>query len=507
MQAIDVLIVGAGPVGLTLAIELQTAGVRAVVLEQRAVPDTVPKARGVGVLGCEALRRRGLGSALQQWDQPLRQQFRLEMGSDRGHFAWIHKLDSSVLGGADNRIGALITQPDLERLLEDTAVGLGARVQREHRVTGIRQNEDGVHVTAETPSGITEFLAAYLVGCDGGRSPVRKAIGFEFPGVDATTVTRVARVRPASPASFPARGRTPSGTLQYRDFCDGWVRVRVSEPGQLEPKQRDQSEVTLTEYQDALERVTGVTVDLIEIEEARRLRISSRQAADYRIGRVLLAGDAAHVHSPAGGQGLNLGLLDAVNLGWKLAAVLSGHGDDELLDSYTRERHPVGARVIANTLAQAALMESSPEVDALRELMSELMDIPDVQAHLGRMLSGTDVRYRLPYSGEGTHPDVGTHLPDFVVDGTTLYSLMSDGRPLLLFTPETADAAIAAEPWADRVRPAPAMLLGRRDLAAALIRPDGVLAWAATTGHRPDPTSLTTALTTWFGRPRPAVNE
>jgi hypothetical protein len=239
------------------------------------------------------------------------------------------------------------------------------------------------------------------------------------------------------------------------------------------------------------------------MQDARRIRDSSRQATTYRMGRILLAGDAAHIHSPAGGQGLNLGIMDAVNLGWKLAAVVNGVCGDNLLDTYTRERHPVGARVIANTLAQAALLDQTPQTEALRAIFSDLMDIPPVQTYLGRMLSGLDVRYRLPYSAAAEHHSIGTHLPDFVVDDTTLYSLVSDGRPLLLTTPEAADAAATTAAWADRVHIVPALLLGHRDLAAALIRPDGILAWAATSGTTPDHDGLRTALETWFGQPLP----
>ncbi len=501
MQAIDVLVVGAGPVGLALAVELETAGVHAVVLEQLAEPEAVPKARGVGVLGCEALRRRGLGARLQQWDCALRQDFRREMGSDRGHFAWIHKLDSAVLGAGEHRTGALIWQPQLERILADCAAGLGADVRRGHRVTDVRQEHSRVHVTAETPTGIEEYAASYVVGCDGGRSSIRKMAGFAFPGVDSTMVSLIARVRPADPDAFPDKVQTAQGAMQHRGIRDGWVRVRLSEPERTASESRDRSPVTMGEIHDALERITGVDVELVEIQDARRIRDTSRQAATYRLGRILLAGDAAHVHSPAGGQGLNLGIMDAVNLGWKLAAVVTGSTGSELLDSYTQERHPVGARVIANTLAQAALLDPTPRVDALREIFSDLMDIPDVQAYLGRMLSGVDVRYRLPYAAAAEHSLLGTHLPDFVVDETTLYTLMSDGRPLLLHTPAAAETTTAAADWADRVHVRSALLLGKRDLTAALIRPDGVLAWAATPGVPSDPAALAEALRTWIGQP------
>jgi hypothetical protein len=261
------------------------------------------------------------------------------------------------------------------------------------------------------------------------------------------------------------------------------------------------------EIRDAIQRVTGIEVAITEIQEGRRFRDNSRQAATYRKGRLLLAGDAAHVHSPLGGQGLNLGIMDAVNLGWKLAAVLRGFGDDELLDTYTRERHPVGAAVLNNTRAQAALLAPSPQVMALREIMSDLMDIPDVKEYFGRMLSGVGVRYHLPYDAGTDHELLGGHVPDFVVDDTTLYAIMSDGRPVLLHTPQAASIGEPAESWQDRVHIVSALVLGRSDLSAALIRPDGVLAWAATPFASPDITCLKTALHTWFGPAQPGAED
>jgi len=301
------------------------------------------------------------------------------------------------------------------------------------------------------------------------------------------------------------------GSLQHGGLHDGWVRVRLNERDVNTPGarggDRERSAVTVQELRDAIQRVTGVDVAITEIQEARRFRDNSRQAATYRKGQVLLAGDAAHVHSPLGGQGLNLGIMDAVNLGWKLAAVLRGFGHDQLLDSYTRERHPVGAAVLNNTRAQAALLAPTPQVKALREIMSDLMDIPDVKEYFGRMLSGVGVRYPMPYDAGTDHDLLGGHVPDFVVDDTTLYAIMSDGRPVLLHTPRAGEIREAAESWRDRVHIVPALVLGRPDLSAALIRPDGVLAWAATSFTSPNITCLKTALHTWFGPPRPAADD
>jgi 2-polyprenyl-6-methoxyphenol hydroxylase-like FAD-dependent oxidoreductase len=501
----QVLVVGAGPVGLALAAELEIAGIHSVVVEQLAQPDTLQKARGVGVLAAEALRRRGLGTQLQTRHQSGRGDYRRDMGSNHAHFAWIHKVDATI-DGEQNRVPALIWQPELERLLTDHATGLGVELLRDQTVTALRHDDTHVHVVLDTPSGQRAVTASYLVGCDGGRSSVRKLADFDFPGIDSTVLGRVARLKLADGESFPAPINNEHGSLQHTGPYDGWVRVRLNERDVPTPaadgEDRERSPITVQEIRDAIQRITGVDVAITEIQDGRRFRDNSRQAATYRKGRVLLAGDAAHVHSPLGGQGLNLGIMDAVNLGWKLAAVLRGLGTDELLETYTRERHPVGAAVLNNTRAQAALLTPTPEVVALREIMSDLMDIPDVKEYLGRMLSGVGVRYPLPYGAGTEHELLGGHVPDFVVDDTTLYAIMSGGRPVFLHTPQAGAIREVAEPWQDWVHIVPALVLGRPDLSAALIRPDGVLAWAATPFASPDTTGLKTALHTWFGPPR-----
>jgi 2-polyprenyl-6-methoxyphenol hydroxylase-like FAD-dependent oxidoreductase len=506
----QVLVVGAGPVGLALAAELEIAGVHAVVVEQLAEPDTLQKARGVGVLAAEALRRRGLGAQLQTPHQSGRGDYRRDMGSNHAHFAWIHKLDATI-GGGQNRVPALIWQPELERLLTDHAIGLGVELLRGHTVTAVSHDDTHVRVVLDTPSGQREFTAFYLVGCDGGRSAVRKLAEFDFPGIDSTALGRVARLKLDRRGQFPAPTNNERGSLQHTGLYDGWIRVRLNEHDENGPDahggDRERSPITVREMRDAIQRVTGVDVAITEVQEGRRFRDNSRQAATYRKGRVLLAGDAAHVHSPLGGQGLNLGIMDAVNLGWKLAAVLRGFGSDELLDSYTRERHPVGAAVLNNTRAQAALLAPNPQVLALREIVSDLMDISDVKEYLGRMLSGVGVRYPMPCDAGTDHDLLGGHVPDLVVDDTTLYAIMSDGRPVLLHTPGAGAVRGVAESWKDRIHIVPALVLGRPDLSAALIRPDGVLAWAATPNTSPDTTCLKAALHTWFGPPRPADDD
>ncbi|MFJ6392852.1 FAD-dependent monooxygenase [Streptomyces sp. NPDC091972] len=498
-----VVIVGAGPVGLVLASELEIAGVHAVIVEQLSEPDPLQKGRGVGVLGSEALRRRGLGRRLYSQHQAGRVNYQQDMGSAFGHFAWIHKLTPThLIPEGDNRMGAALWQPELEQVLTEHATKLGATVLRSHRVTALTQDTTGVELTVETPEGDRQFKAAYAVGCDGGRSSVRKLAGFDFPGVDGGFLTRIARLKVADPETFPAPVNSPRGRLQHGGVHDGWVRVRVTEPIDKSVN-RDHAPLTETEIREAINRTSGASPVILEMREGRRTQDNSRHAATYRMGRVLLAGDAAHVHSPMGGQGLSLGIMDAVNLGWKLAAVVQGTSDARLLDTYTSERHPVGAGVVHNTRAQTALLAATPYVEALRDIFSDLMDLPQVNRFIGGMLTGINVRYQLPYAPGSDHDLIGGHLPDFVVDDATLYSLMRDGRPVLLYTPPAESAAAAARPWADRLHVVDALVLGRRDLTAALIRPDGVLAWAATPNASPDTDALIEALGTWFGTGTP----
>ncbi|QXE33256.1 FAD-dependent monooxygenase [Streptomyces sp. GMY02] len=501
-----VVIVGAGPVGLVLAAELETAGVHAVIVEQLAEPDPLQKGRGVGVLGSEALRRRGLGRRLFSQHQAGKVNYQQDMGSPLGHFAWIHKLTiDHLVHETDNRVPAAMWQPELEKVLADHATKLGATLLRSHRVTALTQDESGVELTVATPDGDRRFRTSYVVGCDGGRSAVRKLADFDFPGVDGGLVTRIARLKVADPETFPAPVNSARGRLQHGGVHDGWVRVRVTEPVD-ESEDRDHSPLTETEVRDAVHRTSGVHPVILEMREGRRTRDNSRHAASYRMGRVFLAGDAAHVHSPMGGQGLNLGIMDAVNLGWKLATVVQGTVDARLLDTYTAERHPVGWGVVHNTRAQTALLPATPYVEALRDIVTDLLDLPQVNRHIGGLLSGIDVRYQLPYAPGTDHELIGGHIPDLVVDDVTLYSLMHDGRPVLLHTPVAGSAAVAAQPWADRLHLVDAIVLGRRDLTAALIRPDGVLAWAATPNASPDNGALVEALSTWFGTGSPRGN-
>jgi 2-polyprenyl-6-methoxyphenol hydroxylase-like FAD-dependent oxidoreductase len=484
----DVVVVGAGPVGLMLAAELALAGVRPVVVERLDAPCGQPKARGIGVLAAEALRRRGLGAALDREHESGLRDLARDHGTTKTHFAWIHKIDQDA---ADpGRRGALIGQPALERLLRDHLGDLGVRVRHGSAVTGVRPGTDDVTVTAETSTGEQRLTAGYVVGCDGGHSAVRRLAGFGFPGTDPLMTIRYAHAEVLDRDLLPPPGRLAGGTLFHEDgmiatfdFADTTHRSGV---------------LTAGEVADSVRRVAGVDVRLASFHGGLRFTDQARQADTYRRGRALLAGDAAHVHSPNGGQGLNLGLMDAVNLGWKLAATVRGDAPGTLLDTYTAERHPVGAAVLHNTRAQSALLAPGPHVDALRDVMSDLMDLPEVNRHLSRLLSGAGHRYPLPYPAP--HPATGVHCPPLTVDGTTaLDRLTAAGRPLLLH-PAAKQAAeqIDAGGAVDAV---PIEKLSDDRLAAVLLRPDGVVAWAAAPGEDLEPAALRQALHTWFVRP------
>jgi flavin-dependent dehydrogenase len=377
-------------------------------------------------------------------------------------------------------------------------------------VTGFAQDDTGVDVEV---SGDQSLRAEYLVGCDGGRSLVRKAAGIEFPGWDPTTSSLIAEVDLAEEPELGIRhddiGVHSFGRLEYeiRDgevvYMDrGSVRVMVTEqhPGAT-------SEPTLRDLSEALIAVYGTDYGVHSPTWISRFTDMTRQAAAYRERRVLLAGDAAHVHSPVGGQGLNTGVQDAVNLGWKLAQVVNRTSPEDLLDTYHAERHPVAARVLRNTMANVALLRPDDRVKALGDAMSELLGVDENRKRFGAMMSGLDIHYDL---GEG-HPLLGRRMPDLdlvTADGLLrVFTLLHDARPVLLNLGEPGGFDIT--PWADRVQLIDAEYVGPWELpvlgavtapAAVLIRPDGHVAWVGDLTQL----GLADALTTWFGPPAPA---
>jgi 2-polyprenyl-6-methoxyphenol hydroxylase-like FAD-dependent oxidoreductase len=473
----EVVIVGAGPVGLFLSIELATAGVNALVLERLTEPDRAIKAGGVGAVGAEALERRGLKPALEQAQRAAAaataQMLKARFGSGQvkrpgGHFSALFLIDQSLQRDPDRHMRP-VPQEAIERMLAARASELGVEVRRGVTVEGFEQNLDGVTVHTSASA----LSARYLVGCDGGRSRVRKLAGFEFPGTDPTITGYQAVVELDEPEKIAGWNRTPRGLI-------------VSMPGKrvlsaefTGPPPDREAPVTHAEVEGAFQRVSGTDVKVLSMTMATRWTDNARQATTYRKGRVFLAGDAAHVHSPFGGQGLNLGLVDAANLGWKLAAAVKGQ--DGLLDSYTAERHPVGARVLENTRAQVALLRPDPLTSALRTIVGDLMKLPEGNRYFGEMLAGIGLRYDL---GDDD-PRVGTLTKDepLTLSGgaeVRLYALMEKGGGLFV-SPE------------ERPLPRDVRHARTKEGASMLVRPDGCIAWTEASTK-----SLDDALARWF---------
>jgi 2-polyprenyl-6-methoxyphenol hydroxylase-like FAD-dependent oxidoreductase len=473
----DVVIVGAGPVGLFLAIELATAGVQALVLERLIEPDKTLKAAAVGAVAAEALQRRGLARALDDEHRAamaaMMPALKARFGSSPvkkpgGHFSAIFLIDQGLQRDPERQMRA-VPQEALERILGARARELGIEIRRGVALEGFERDDDVV--TVQTSAG--PLRAKYLVGCDGGRSRVRKLAGFEFPGTEPTITGYQVVAEFDAPEKVPQGWhRTPRGLI-----ASGPGRVFTAE-FDAPPPHRDVP-ITQAEVEASIQRVTGTDVKILSMTTATRWSDNARQATTYRMGRILLAGDAAHVHSPFGGQGLNLGLVDAANLGFKLAAAIERR--DHLLDSYTAERHPVAHRVLENTRAQVALMRPDPLTSALRSIVADLMKLPEGNRYFGEMLTGISTRYDL---GDDD-PLVGTLVEDqrlTLVGGSEerLYALMEKGGGLFV--------SPSARALPDGVRRA-----RTEDGPSMLVRPDGCIAWTDASSK-----SLEDALARWF---------
>jgi 3-(3-hydroxy-phenyl)propionate hydroxylase len=484
-----VLIGGGGPTGLMLAGELGLAGVDVAIVERRPNQDVVgARAGGLHARTIEVLDQRGIADRFLSQGQVAQVAGFSQIPLDLSDFPTRHPY------------GLALWQNHIERILADWVSELGVRIYRGQEVTRIAQDDAGVDV--ELSDGQVA-RAAYLVGCDGGRSVIRKAAGIEFPGWDPTTSYLIAEVEMAF-----ATGQSPQWGIRHDALGvhalstagDGApVRVMVTER-HLETM----GEPTLHDLSQALIAVYGTDYRIHSPHWISRFTDAARQAACYRDRRVLLAGDAAHVHHPVGGQGLNTGVQDAVNLGWKLAQVVNATSPDALLDTYHAERHPVAERVLRNSIAQLALLRPDEGTKALRTNMSELLQMQEPRKRFAAMMSGLDIRYDL---GDG-HPLVGRRMPDLDLtsaDGPLrVFTLLRDARPVLLNLAEPGCLDIT--PWADRVRLVDAKHVGEYEIpalgvvttpAAVLIRPDGHVAWA---GDRTCP-ELRVALTAWFGPP------
>ena len=506
-QTHDVVIAGAGPVGLFLACELRLAGASVLVLEKAADPRSPLKGLPFGMRGLsaptlemldrrdlltavEAASRRqhatGAAKAASHWMQQARR--------PAGHFAgipffhedvdtahWPYRLPSPA------GVTLAVDMQSFEAVLAERAAALGAEIRRGAGVEAFEASNDGVVVQA----GGERFHGRWLVGCDGGRSAVRKAGGFTFAGTDPEFTGYSVEAELADPDALTP-GRTYTATGMYTYARPGVIAMVDFDGGaahRMDP-------LTLDHVQAVLRRVSGVDVTLTALRLATTWTDRAFQATDYRRGRVLLAGDAAHVHSPLGGQGLNLGLGDALNLAWKLGAVLRGAAPEALLDTYAAERRPEGARILDWSRAQVALMRPTPSTRALETIIRDLIATGDGATYFAEKVWNVSLQYDL---GAG-HPLVGLSVPDFAFpDAPRVGERLRDGKALLLDFAAGAPLRPAADRWPGRMTYAAGEPLDRLGLGAALVRPDGVVAWASDTAG--DDEGLHGAASLWLGEP------
>jgi 2-polyprenyl-6-methoxyphenol hydroxylase-like FAD-dependent oxidoreductase len=508
----DVIIAGGGPTGLMLAGELRLAGVRALVLERRSQLPENAKANGLGGRILDLLAYRGLTDRVEAVANKHRRP------ALRFPFGGVH-LDFTGVAEPPLR-GLSLQQPRLERVLDERARELGAEIRRGHEVVGLSQDEAeaGVFADVRGPEGEYRVAARYLVGCDGPRSRVRELVGMSFPGTTYPEVNRLAHVTvpesvidPETDAlDVPGLGRvepgfirTEHGVFAFGRGASEFVMVQTIEAEPAEVDDED-APMTLAEFQDSIHRVLGAPLPIVEASRLSRFGFQARQVERYRDGRVLLAGEAAHVF-PATGVGLNVGMLDAVNLAWKLAADLQGWAPAGRLDTYHSERHHAGERTLLQTQAQVALRRGlDPAADALRELLEELLVDEQPLRRLGALIACTDTRYPMP--GAQQHALTGTFAPNLSLltdEGTIrLADLMHGARPVLLDLADRSDLREAARFWQPRIQIHTAKT-DDRPADALLMRPDAHVAWAAAIDEPADRAvpALSEALSSWFGAP------
>ena len=491
-----VVVAGAGPTGLMLAGELALAGVDVVVVERRPNQElSGARAQGISSRTIEVFDQRGIADRFLTAGQTAQIAGFALTRLDIGDFPTRHNY------------GLALRQKHIERILAGWVTELEVPILYDRDVTGFAQHDAGVDVALGDGQSLR---AQYLVGCDGGRSLVRKTAGIDFPGWDPTTSNILAEVemteKPPYGVHRSAAGTYAFGRSEYEIKGSEILYKDVGPIGVMvtEPNTNATAEPTLHDLKKLLVAACGTDYGAHSPTWITRFTDMTRQAAQYRRGRVLLAGDAAHVHSPIGGLGLGTGVQDAVNLGWKLAQVIKGTSPDSLLDTYHAERHPVGARVLKATMAQVALHREDARTLAAREIVGDLLKLEEARKHIAGLMSGLDIRYEL---GQG-HPLLGRRMPDLELvtarGPRRVFGFLHAARPVLLDL--AAPRAIDITPWSDRVQYVDATYAGKWELpvlgevtapAAVLIRPDGYVAWVGDTTAQ----GLTEALTTWFGPP------
>ncbi|GAA2212630.1 FAD-dependent monooxygenase [Nonomuraea monospora] len=505
----DVIIVGAGPTGLMLAAELRLAGVHPLVLERKPQRRDTPKAGGLGGQILELLRYRGL---LDRFQAACTDPVPPPVFPYGGVHVDLTKLPETPMHALP------LPQQSLERVLDDYAAELGLDVRRGHEVTAVSQDDSAVTVDVRGPDGAYQLTARYLVGCDGARSRVRDWAGIGFPGVTYPEVNRLAQVTlpdtvtvlgngdldvPGSGTVSAGFTRTDGGLFGLGSSPDS-RRVSLYTIEDETAEYDDDVPMTVEELQDSLHRVLGVRLPVGEAHRLSRFTFKARQAERYRQGRVLVAGDAAHLF-PATGVAINAGMLDAVNLAWKLAADLNGRAPAGLLDTYHDERHLAGARTMLHTRAQVALRRGhDPAAEALRAVFQELLSDEQPLRRMGALIAGADIRYPMP--GADPHPLAGAFAPDLALHtdqgATSVAELMRAARPVLLDLAGRPELRQVAQEWDGRVDVHTAKT-DERPADALLIRPDAHIAWAAPLDAPAETAAqaLREALTGWFGQP------